>query len=103
MYLYSLFNAIWSPYNHSCIVNDDLEIDDLLRLKIVYTVCNSVTKDFGFWEIQNESCSFINIIKITIFDGFVVGYVLGFEWNELVNNCFVNLHNGDVYQCICAN
>ena len=39
------------------------------------------------------------LLTVTLFS-FVVGYVLGFEWNELVNNCFVNLHNGDVYQCM---
>ena len=76
MNLYSLFNAIWSPYNHSCIVNDDLEIDNLLRLKIVYTVCNSVTKDFGFWEIQNESVLLTSLKSLSLMDLFIDHFIV---------------------------
>eukprot|EP01083_Nonionella_stella_P311468 1110772_1 len=91
-YVYELMNCMWRPIHN----------------KILFLQCQSIAKNIGVWCLRAHLIHMHSVSKWNVINShhfivssatiFVASYIMGLDWNEVLQTCFVCLEYGDVYQ-----
>merc|ERR1712087_1007305 len=104
--VYGLLNCVWSLYQYVIPNSSDVSISN----KVLFLGCQSVTANIGLWRLEPHliqlgsvrsmegshlfTCHFM-VSSATLF---VTAYLMGMEWSEVLETCFLHSRFGDLYQ-----